>query len=58
MEELIKRFNEESAAFISDATLQATRGNKAAGIRARKLALSMMGQLKEFRRQSAELAKK
>ena len=52
MEELIKRINEDAAAFGVDAKLQVEKGNKAAGLRARKLALSLINDLKEFRKQS------
>ncbi len=56
MEELVKRISEQANAFIVDATAQAERGNKAAGLRARKVALSLINDLKEFRKQS--MAKK
>lgn len=54
MEELVKTISEQSAAFLTDAQLQATKGNKTAGLRARKLALELMKNLKEFRRLSNE----
>ena len=52
MEELVKNIGEQTTAFLHDANLQATNGNKAAGLRARKLALELMNNLKEFRKQS------
>lgn len=52
MEELVKRINEEAAAFNTNATLQVVKGNKAAGLRARKVALELINNLKEFRKQS------
>lgn len=57
MEELIKKINELAAAFNADASAQAVKGNKAAGLRARKNALEMIGLLKEFRKASVEKAK-
>lgn len=57
MEELVQKFNELSAAFAADATAQAIKGNKAAGLRARKSALELIGLLKEFRKASVEKAK-
>ena len=57
MEELVQKINELSAAFASDATAQAVKGNKAAGLRARKNAHEMINLLKEFRKASVEKAK-
>lgn len=57
MEELIQKFNELAAEFSADATAQATKGNKAAGLRARKNALELVNVLKEFRKASMEKAK-
>lgn len=57
MEELITRIAEQCAAFIADAHAQAEKGNKAAGLRARKAALSLIADLKEFRKQSAAVGK-
>lgn len=57
MEELVQKISEISAAFTADATAQAVKGNKAAGLRARKEALEIIGLLKEFRKQSMEKAK-
>lgn len=56
MEELIQKINELSASFMTNATAQATKGNKAAGLRARKDALALTGLLKEFRKISTEKA--
>lgn len=56
MEELIKRINEEAAAFNVDANAFNLKGNKAAGVRARKAALAIMNDLKEFRKQSTAKA--
>ena len=41
MDELIAKVKELSAALVADAELQATRGNKAAGTRARKASLDL-----------------
>lgn len=57
MENLVNTINELSAAFLQDASLQAKRGNKAAGLRARKNALELIGKLKEFRKVSTEANK-
>lgn len=58
MNELIEKVKELSAALIADAELQATKGNKAAGTRARKASLELEKVLKEFRRVSLEESKK
>ena len=58
MKELLEKIYAESQAFGKDATLQMNKGNKAAGARARKMALAMMKDLKEFRKISVEEAKK
>ena len=52
MEELITRINTNAQAFTTAAQLQSERGNKAAGLRARKYALELIADLKEFRKQS------
>ena len=50
MEENLKKIEAAFAAFAADAAKQAEKGNKAAGTRARKQALALIGLLKEFRR--------
>lgn len=57
MEQLVQKFNDLAAEFSADATAQATKGNKAAGLRARKNALELINLLKEFRKASVEKAK-
>ncbi len=57
MEELVKKINELSTAFNADASAQALKGNKAAGLRARKNAIELIKALKEFRKVSMEKAK-
>ncbi|MDO5443645.1 MAG: histone H1 [Bacteroidia bacterium] len=58
MKELVEKINAEIAAFQANAEAQAVKGNKAAGARARKAALELMKDLKDFRKVSVEEAKK
>ena len=58
MNELIAKIKELNEALVADAELQATRGNKAAGTRARKVSLELEKVLKEFRKVSLEESKK
>jgi hypothetical protein len=57
MKELLEKIYEEAQAFGKDAALQMNKGNKAAGARARKAALALMKDLKEFRKVSVEASK-
>ena len=57
MNELIAKSKEMSDALVADAALQAEKGNKAAGTRARKASLELEKVLKEFRKVSLEAAK-
>ena len=57
MKELVEKINAEIAAFQENAEAQIVKGNKAAGARARKAALELMKELKEFRKVSVEEAK-
>lgn len=57
MKELVEKINAEIAAFQENAEAQVVKGNKAAGARARKAALDLMKDLKEFRKVSVEEAK-
>lgn len=57
MEELVKKIEAEFADFAKDANAQVAKNNKAAGARARKAALAIMKDLKEFRKVSVEAAK-
>lgn len=57
MEELVKTIDGIYAEFQKNATAQAVKGNKAAGLRARKQALDLVKALKEFRAASNEAAK-
>ncbi len=58
MKELVEKINAEIADFQANAGAQVEKGNKAAGARARKAALELMKDLKEFRKVSVEEAKK
>ena len=58
MKNLVEKINGQYEAFAKDAALQAEKGNKAAGTRARKAALELTKLLKEFRKVSVEEAKK
>jgi len=58
MKKLVAQIKEEIAAFEVNAEAQVVKGNKAAGARARKAALALMKDLKEFRKVSVDEAKK
>lgn len=58
MEALLQNITEVYAAFSTDAALQAQKGNKAAGTRARKASLELEKLMKQFRKASLEAAKK
>lgn len=58
MNELIAKIKELSNSLLEDAALQAEKGNKAAGTRARKASLELGKVLKEFRKVSLEESKK
>lgn len=58
MKNLVEKINAEIEAFKANAEAQVEKGNKAAGARARKAALDLMKDLKEFRKISVEAAKK
>lgn len=57
MEELVKKINELTAQFAIDAEAQIVKGNRAAGLRARKGALEISKLMKEFRAASNAAAK-
>ncbi|MBO4433941.1 MAG: histone H1 [Bacteroidales bacterium] len=57
MKQLVEKLNAEIAEFVKNAEAQVVKGNKAAGARARKAALALMKDLKEFRKVSVEAAK-
>lgn len=57
MNELVEKINNEIEAFQVNAAAQVEKGNKAAGARARKAALNLMKDLKEFRKVSVAAEK-
>jgi len=57
MKELIEKINASFETLKADAELQAQKGNKAAGTRARKTSLELEKLLKEFRKASLEASK-
>lgn len=57
MKELVEKIKAEYEAFAANADAQVVKGNKAAGARARKNALALMKDLKEFRKVSVEATK-
>ena len=58
MEKLVAKIKAEIGEFVVNADAQVEKGNKAAGARARKAALALMNDLKEFRKVSVAEAKK
>ena len=58
MKKLVEQIKAEIADFEVNAEAQVVKGNKAAGARARKAALALMKDLKEFRKVSVTEAKK
>ncbi len=57
MKELVEKINAEYQEFAANSAAQVEKGNKAAGARARKAALALMKDLKEFRKVSVEASK-
>ena len=57
MKTLVEKIKAEMALFVKNADAQVEKGNKAAGVRARKSALELSKLLKEFRKVSVEAAK-
>ena len=58
METLVHKIKENIDLFVANAEAQVAKGNKAAGARARKAALDLMKDLKEFRKVSVAETKK
>ena len=58
MENLVNKIKENIDLFVENADAQVVKNNKAAGARARKAALELMKDLKEFRKVSVAEAKK
>ena len=57
MKALVEKIKGEIDEFVANADAQVVKGNKAAGGRARKAALNLMKDLKEFRKVSVEASK-
>ncbi len=57
MKELVEKIKAEYEVFVANADAQVEKGNKAAGARARKAALNLMKDMKEFRKVSVEATK-
>ena len=57
MKELVEKIKAAYPEFVSNAELQVEKGNKAAGLRARKAAWELIKDLKEFRKVSVEAGK-
>ncbi|MDY6278314.1 MAG: histone H1 [Bacteroidales bacterium] len=57
MKALVEKIKAEYELFVVNADAQVVKGNKAAGARARKAALELMKDMKEFRKVSVEAAK-
>ena len=57
IEGLLNEIRRASEALLSDGTLQSERGNKAAGVRARKASLELERLSKAFRKASLEASK-
>lgn len=58
MKELVEKVKEQWSVFVENTDLQVEKGNKAAGMRARKASLELEKLLKEFRKVSLEESKK
>lgn len=57
MKALVEKIKAEYEFFAANADAQVVKGNKAAGARARKAALELMKDFKEFRKVSVEASK-
>lgn len=57
MNALVEKIKKEIEEFVVNADAQVVKGNKAAGGRARKAALNLMKDLKDFRKVSVEASK-
>ena len=57
MKTLVEKIAAEYAEFAKNAEAQVVKGNKAAGARARKAALALMKDLKDFRKVSVDASK-
>ncbi|MCQ2136136.1 MAG: histone H1 [Bacteroidales bacterium] len=57
MKELVDQIKAELEVYVKNADAQVEKGNKAAGARARKSALTIMKLMKDFRKASVDAAK-
>jgi hypothetical protein len=57
MKELVEKIQSLYDSFAKDANAQTVNGNKAAGIRARKVSLDIEKAMKQFRKVSIEAAR-
>lgn len=57
MKKLVEQINAEIAVFQKNAEAQVVKGNKAAGLRARKAALNLKDLMVEFRKASVAACK-
>ena len=57
IEKLLQEIRQTSDSLLTDGTLQSERGNKAAGLRARKASLELERLTKAFREASLEVTK-
>lgn len=58
MKELFDNIQAKMIEFSAELNVNVNKGNKAAGVRARKASLELEKLLKEYRKQSVEAAKK
>lgn len=58
MKQLVEDLNQHFENFAKDAAEHLSKGNKAAGTRARKISLAIEKALKDFRKKSIEESKK
>lgn len=57
IEQLLKEIRQASEALLTNGTIQNERGNKAAGLRARKASMQLERLTKAFRKASLEASK-
>lgn len=57
MKKLVEQIQAQYEVFAANAVAQVDKGNKAAGVRARKAALEISKLMKDFRKESVEAAK-
>lgn len=57
MKKLVEQIHAQFEVFAANAEAQVEKGNKAAGVRARKAALEISKLMKDFRKESVDAAK-